>query len=56
MTLTVNRIKQSAASIHNKITKRQKPSMHVPIRALSNVKYTPKRGFFELRGQRRSVL
>ncbi len=53
MTLTVNRIKQSALSIHNKITKRQKPSMHFPIRALSNVKYTPKRGFFELRGQKK---
>ncbi|MFQ5713746.1 MAG: DNA topoisomerase VI [Candidatus Scalinduaceae bacterium] len=53
MTLTITRIKQSAASIHNKITKRQKPSMHFPIRALSNVKYTPKRGFFELRGQKK---
>ncbi|MFQ5965926.1 MAG: DNA topoisomerase VI, partial [Candidatus Scalinduaceae bacterium] len=53
MTLTVNRIKQSASSIHNKITKRQKPSMHFPIRALSNVKYTTKKGFFELRGQKK---
>jgi DNA topoisomerase-6 subunit A len=53
MTQTITRIKQSAASIHNKITKRQKPSMHFPIRALSNVKYTPKRGFFELRGQKK---
>ena len=53
MTQTITRIKQSASSIHNKITKRQKPSMHFPIRALSNVKYTPKRGFFELRGQKK---
>ncbi len=53
MTQTITRIKQSASSIYNKITKRQKPSMHFPIRALSNVKYTPKRGFFELRGQKK---
>lgn len=53
MTQTITRIKQSASSIHNKIIKKQKPSMHFPIRALSNVKYTPKRGFFELRGQKK---
>ncbi|KKK69047.1 hypothetical protein LCGC14_2937960, partial [marine sediment metagenome] len=53
MTQTITRIEQSASSIHNKIIKKQKPSMHFPIRALSNVKYTPKRGFFELRGQKK---
>jgi DNA topoisomerase VI subunit A len=53
VTETIKRIKQSASSIHDKITKRQKPSMHFPIRALSNVKYTLKKGFFELRGQKK---
>ncbi len=53
MTETVKRIKESASFIHNKIIKKHKPSMHFPIRALSNVKYTTKRGFFELKGQKK---
>ncbi len=54
MTQTIQKIKDSASVIHNKIIKKQKPSMSFPIRALSNVKYTPKRGFFELRGQKKA--
>ena len=53
MTQTVKKIKESASTIHNKITKGQKPSMSFPIRSLGNVKYTPKIGFFELRGQKK---
>jgi len=53
MTQTVKKINESASVIHNKIIKKQKPSMSFPIRALSNIKYTPKRGFFELRGQKK---
>ncbi len=41
MTKTLKKIEESASTIHNKITKKQKPSMDFPIRALSNVKYIP---------------
>ena len=54
MTKTLKKIEESASTIHNKITKKQKPSMYFPIRALSNVKYIPKRGFLELIGQKKS--
>ncbi len=53
MTKTLKKIEESASTIHNKITKKQKPSMDFPIRALSNVKYTPKKGFLELIGQKK---
>jgi DNA topoisomerase-6 subunit A len=53
MTQTIKRIKKSASYIQEKILKKQKPSMSFPIRSLSNVKYTPKRGFFELKGQKK---
>ncbi len=54
MTKTLKKIEESASTIHNKITKKQKPSMYFPIRALSNVKYIPKRGFLELIGQKKA--
>lgn len=54
MTKTLKKIEESASTIHNKITKKQKPSMSFPIRSLSNVKYIPKRGFLELIGQKKS--
>ncbi len=54
MTKTLKKIEESASTIHNKITKKQKPSMEFPIRALSNVKYIPKRGFLEPIGQKKS--
>ena len=54
MTKTLKKIEESASTIHSKITKKQKPSIYFPIRALSNVKYIPKRGFLELIGQKKS--
>ena len=48
---TLIKIKESGQNIYNKILKKQKPEMKFPIRALSNVKYDPKKGFFELKGQ-----
>jgi len=54
MTKTLKKIEESASAIHNKINKKQKPSMYFPIRALSNVKYVPKRGFLELIGQKKA--
>ena len=54
MTKTLKKIEESASDIHNKINKKQKPSMDFPIRALSNVKYIPKKGFLELIGQKKT--
>jgi len=54
VTKTLKKIEESASTIHNKIIKKQKPNMEFPIRSLSNVKYTPKRGFLELIGQKKS--
>lgn len=54
MNHTLEKIKNSASTIHSKITRKQKPCMHFPIRALSNVKYIPKRGFLELIGQKKA--
>lgn len=38
-------------TVHGDIRKRKKPSLHFPIRALSNVKYDTKRGHFEIKGK-----
>lgn len=43
-----NRIREMAAGVHTKINNRAKPSMKFPLRALSNVKYAPKVGYFEI--------
>lgn len=45
---TLNVIEQEALSIHNAICSRKAPDMKFPIRALSNVKYDAKKGFFEI--------
>jgi DNA topoisomerase-6 subunit A len=46
------KIEEVAADIYADITKkRKKPSMHFPVRALSNVKYDAKRGHFEILGK-----
>ncbi|MBL7100566.1 MAG: DNA topoisomerase IV subunit A [Nanoarchaeota archaeon] len=48
---TAEKIKKSADGIYKKILKKKQPSMTSPLRALSNVKYDPKKGFFELLGK-----
>jgi len=45
------KIKDSANDIYKKIIKNKKPSMKFPIRALTNIKYDPKKGYFELLGK-----
>lgn len=45
------KIKASAKQVYDKIMKGKKPEMKFPLRALSNIKYDPKKGFFELKGQ-----
>ena len=44
----LDRIETEAGGVYRRIRRRQKPQMKLPIRALSNVKYRPKPGFFQL--------
>ncbi len=46
-------IRASAEDIHGKIMARKKPTMKLPVRSLSNVRYQPQRGFFEMTGQKK---
>jgi DNA topoisomerase VI subunit A len=46
-------IQTSAQDIHGKIMARKKPTMKLPVRSLSNVRYQPQRGFFEMTGQKK---
>lgn len=46
-------IQDSAEDIHRKIMARKKPTMKLPVRSLSNVRYHPQRGFFEMAGQKK---
>jgi DNA topoisomerase VI subunit A len=49
----LNAIKASAEDIHSKIMARKKPTMKLPVRSLSNVRYHPQRGYFEMKGQKK---
>ena len=49
----LNAIRASAEGIHRKIMARKKPTMKLPVRSLSNVRYQPQRGFFEMAGQKK---
>ncbi len=46
--LTLQIIKNAALAIQSAIAKKRAPDMRFPIRALSNVKYDTKKGFFEI--------
>ena len=46
-----NKIIETAKNIHTKILKSKSPTMVTPIRSLSNVKYQPKTGYFEMLGK-----
>ena len=47
----IEKINNSAKDVYSKILKEQKPTMTTPIRSLSNVKYHPKKGHFEMLGK-----
>lgn len=47
----LDKIASEAKAVHSRISRKQKPQMRLPIRALSNVKYKPSSGFFELSGK-----
>jgi len=46
-------IRNSAQDIKDKILARRKPTMKFPVRSLTNVRYQPQRGFFEIAGQKK---
>ncbi|NLK40984.1 MAG: hypothetical protein GX298_02880 [Planctomycetes bacterium] len=50
----VERIKDNAADVYKKILADQKPTMTTPIRTLSNVKYSPRKGHFEIQNRAKS--
>ena len=47
-------IKKTAEDVYNKIRKKKQPTLSTPIRALSNVSYNVKEGFFELNGKEKT--
>jgi DNA topoisomerase-6 subunit A len=49
----VDKIVNSTREIHGKIVSGRKPSMKFPLRSLSNVRYTPKKGYFEITGKKK---
>jgi len=51
MTKVVEKIKEIATGVYDKIKKKKQPELKMPLRSLSNVKYDPKDGYFELLGK-----
>ncbi|MBI4231272.1 MAG: DNA topoisomerase IV subunit A [Planctomycetes bacterium] len=47
----VKRMEDSAGGVYGKIMKHKHPEITFPVRALSNVTYDPKVGYFEIRGE-----
>ena len=47
-------ITKRAGAVRARIQRRSKPTLSFPLRALSNVSYHPKKGFFELRGKKKT--
>ena len=47
----VAKIRDEAKTVYNRIQRKSKPQMKLPIRSLSNVMYRPREGFFQLRGR-----
>jgi DNA topoisomerase-6 subunit A len=45
------KIIRAAKDVHSKILKTKSPTMVTPVRSLSNVKYQPKTGYFEMLGK-----
>jgi len=52
--VTLKAIRSAASDIHKKIDKKAKPEIRFPIRSLSNVRYDPKAGYFEI-GRAKSI-
>ena len=52
--LALDKIKDLASDMYQKILNKQKPHIQMPLRSLSNVKYDEKSGYFELNNQFKS--
>ena len=52
--VTVDLIKDTAKTVHQRINKKGKPDLHFPIRSLKNVSYSQKRGYFEIGKQKKT--
>lgn len=50
----IEKIKEVAAGVYDKIRKLKQPEMEMPIRSLSNVDYNEKEGYFELLGKKKT--
>lgn len=48
MNEAIRKIKSSAKKVREDIHRRRKPSLRLPLRALSNVRYDPKAGYFQM--------
>jgi DNA topoisomerase-6 subunit A len=46
--VTLDAIAKTAETVHTAILKQGRPELKMPVRALSNVSYDPKKGFFEI--------
>jgi DNA topoisomerase VI subunit A len=53
MNEVLTKIRATALNVKNKIEKKKKPEVSIPIRSLSNVNYDPKIGYFELKGAKK---
>ncbi len=47
----IGEIHNQAKGVYDRIDRRQKPQMKLPVRSLSNVKYSSKPGYFQLKGR-----
>jgi len=47
----IKRIKDTAEDVYQKVGKRQKPTMKLPIRALNNVKYSSREGYLQIQNK-----
>jgi len=47
------RIRQEAEGVYRRIRRKTRPQMSLPVRALSNVTYRPRPGYFRLRGRKK---
>jgi len=50
---TIRRIEKTAGEVHTTILKKRKPTLHFPMRSLSNVKYDVKQGHFQMKGRKK---
>ena len=46
----IDQIKGNAQDVYDKINRRRKPKMKIPVRSISNVAFRPRVGYFELKG------